>query len=112
MANKTSTFQIAQHDDNTPILYADTDEAFRQGCAVMAANKAVHLLSMLKREHGRDGFDDVFVESITRAIELMDQVRAEDSEVIANVVFGEYWLVGKLVDGEVVPNLDACDASA
>ena len=102
------TFLIESHADNTPILYADTDEDFRHGCAVAAVTKAGRLLRMLKREHGIDGFDDVFVENISRAIELLDQVYAaedsvEDSENIANVVFGEMWLIGKVVDGEVVP---------
>ena len=102
------TFLIESHAGNTPILYADNDEDFRQGCARAALTKAVRLLHMLKREHGLDGFGDVFVESMTRAIELLGQVYAaedsvEDSEDIANVVFGETWLVGKLVGGEVVP---------
>ena len=110
MSDGNMTFMIESHADNTPILYADTDEAFRHGCAVEAVTKAVRLLRMLKRERGIAGFDDVFVESMTRAIELLDQVYAaedsmEKSEDVANTVFGECWLVGKLVDGEVVPDL-------
>lgn len=102
-------FKISPHSDNTPIIYADTDEDFRAGCADAAVSKALSLLNMLKREHGVGHFDEVFRETIIRAIDLLvtaSVVAKRDSfstSELADRVFGEEWLIGTLDrDGEVV----------